>query len=210
MVGQCTNTSGTGQEPTQYGTSMEHIATHGLFVIVNFMDLLPAELTRTEESYKLVMSGEVAGVKVNPAKIAVGGHSGGGPDAAMHASHHPGMHYVGQHAAAIPAVNAPTAKELARITGSVLQLCGTLDVMPFCGCAPATNDYYNKYPKSTKRMLVKSPDGHVDGTEGATGNNYEGGFQTSFLAHVLLGDSGARAALNEGGNRNGYTVTDNL
>jgi hypothetical protein len=66
-------------------------------------------------------------VKVNPASVGVGGHSGGGPSAAILSSRYPAQvkAYVGQHAAAIPVVNRPSDEVIRSIKGKVLQLCGT-------------------------------------------------------------------------------------
>ena len=143
--------------------------------------------------------------------MAVGGHSGGGPSAAIMASKHPDIKaYIGQHAAAIPAVNRPSEATINGIKGKVLQLCGSLDIMPFCGCFNAKTDYFNRYPASTKRMLVESPDGHVDGTEGNSGNKFEGGLVVAFLYYTLTSDPSAHAALVEGSSRKGYSFQDKL
>jgi hypothetical protein len=200
---------GTGAKPKDYAATLNHIASHGFVAAANVMDVNYVTIPKAEACYKEIQAGKLP-APVNPAMVVVGGHSGGGPSAAILASRHPLKGYVGQHAAAIPVVNRPSNKELDAITGAVLQMCGTLDVMPFCGCGPATNDYFNRYPSSTPRVLTKSPYGHVDGVQHASGNKAEGGLVVAFLYHVLAGDPDARAALVEAGSRKGYTVVDKL
>ena len=150
-------------------------------------------------------------VRANEASVAVGGHSGGGPSAAILASRFPQIRgYVGQHAAAIPVVNRLADRQIVRIKADVLQLCGTNDIMPFCGCTNAKNDYYDRYANTTKKMLMKCPDSHTVGTESATGNHFEGGLIVAFLYRTLLHDKNAHAALIQGGSRRGYSFEDAL
>ena len=200
---------GTGATPADYADTLEHIASHGFVAAANLMDVNYATIPRAEACLAAIQTGLLP-VAVNATQVVVGGHSGGGPSAAILASRHPLQGYVGQHAAAIPIINRPSDKVIEGITGAVLQMCGTIDVMPFCGCGPATDDYFDRYPASTARMLAKSPDGHVEGVQHASGNKAEGGLVVAFLYHVLKSDPDAHAALVESGSRSGYTIIDKL
>jgi hypothetical protein len=201
---------GTGQKPAMYTATLKHIASHGFVAAANLMDPWGSTtIPKAEACLTAIQTGSLP-VPVNAKQVVVGGHSGGGPTALILASRHSLQGYVGQHAASIPFVNRPSDKVIKGITGSVLQMCGTIDVMPDCGCGPATNDYFDRYPASTPSMLAKSPDGHVEGTEGPTGNKAEGGLVVAFLYHVLRSDPDARAALVKSGSRSGYSIVDKL
>ena len=62
---------------------------------------------------------------------------------------------------------------------------------------------------STNKTLIKAPDSHVRGTEGESGNKFEGGLEVAFLYHALKEDPDAYVALLEGGRRKGYSVEHN-
>jgi hypothetical protein len=175
------------------------------------MDVNFATIPQATACFEMIQANGMP-VKVNPSVVGVGGHSGGGPSAAILSSRYPAQvkAYIGQHAAAIPVVNRPSDEVINGIKGEVLQLCGTIDIMPFCGCKDAENDYFNRYPSSLSRMLAKAPDGHVAGTEKASGNKAEGGLVVAFLYHALLNDSSAHSALREGLSRPGYSMVDKL
>jgi hypothetical protein len=200
---------GTGQKPRMYQETLRHIASHGFVAAANLMDPWGSKrIPKATACYEQITGGGLP-VEVNTDKIVAGGHSGGGPVAAILASEHALQGYIGQHAASILGVNRPTSSTLGGIKAA-LQLCGTKDTMPDCGCGPATKDYYARYPSTTPRMLAKSPFGHVVGTETASGDRAEGGMVVAFLYHVLKGDPDARAALVEAGSRKGYSAEDQL
>jgi hypothetical protein len=198
---------GTGALPNVYEATLKHIASHGFVAAASIMDLDNIGVPNAEHCYRSLVSHESA-APVDVSKMVSGGHSGGGPQGVFIAGKHPENYkgYVGQHAAAIPILNRPSNKQLAAVHGPVLQLCGTLDIMPFCGCGNAEKDYYNRYPPSTSKTMIKSPDSHVLGTETETGNKFEGGLVVAFLYHVLNADPDAYTALLEGGSRKGYSV----
>jgi hypothetical protein len=200
---------GTGAKPRDYTATLKHIASHGFIAVANIMDLDYITIPKATACFKAIST---LPVPADTSSVAVGGHSGGGPSAAILASRFPSQikGYVGQHAAAVPILNRPSNAQLDAIKGEVLQLCGTIDIMPFCGCGNAKHDYYDRYPSTTKRMLMKCPDNHVLGTVGITGNKAEGGSIVAFLYHALLQDGSAHAALVEGGSRMGYSVEDDL
>jgi hypothetical protein len=200
---------GTGAVPAVYTATLKHIASHGFVAAANMMDTTCEKIPRAEACLAAIQTGSLP-VPVDATQVVVGGHSGGGSSAAILASRHSLQGYVGQHAAAIPIFNRPSDEVMKGITGSVLQMCGTKDTMPFCGCGPAKNDYFDRYPASTPRVVAKSPDGHVEGVCLASGNKAEGGLVVAFLYHVLKSDPDARAALVESGSRSGYSIVDKL
>jgi hypothetical protein len=203
---------GTATKPHDYRETLEHIASHGFVAVANLMDVKPDEtfprIPKAEACLKAIQTGGLP-VPVDGNSVVVGGHSGGGPSAAILAFRHGLAGFVGQHAAAIPHVNLPTQKVIKGITGAVLQMCGSNDTKPFCGCDAAKSGYYNRFRTTTPRMLVESPFGH-DAALFAGGNKAEGGLVVAFLYHVLKRDNEARRALVEAGSRQGYTIDDEL
>jgi hypothetical protein len=117
---------GTGAQPEDYKQTLEHIASHGFVAVGNVMDVNYATIPQATACFEMIQANGMP-VKVNPASVGVGGHSGGGPSAAILSSRYPAQvkAYVGQHAAAIPVVNRPSDEVIHSIKGKVLQLCGT-------------------------------------------------------------------------------------
>merc|ERR1712232_941198 len=100
---------------------------------------------------------------------------------------------------------------MAKVRASVLQLCGTKDGTFGCGCGPAKNAYFAKYPAGTPKALVESPSDHLSGTEGASGARLEGPYITAFLSFVLKGDASAKSAISNGpAPQAGYVVKNQL
>ena len=117
---------GTGAQPEDYKQTLEHIASHGFVAVGNVMDVNYATIPQATACFEMIQANGMP-VKVNPASVGVGGHSGGGPSAAILSSRYPAQvkAYVGQHAAAIPVVNRPSDEVIHSVKGKVLQLCGT-------------------------------------------------------------------------------------
>ncbi|CAE7723410.1 unnamed protein product, partial [Symbiodinium microadriaticum] len=138
-------------------------------------------------------------------RMGVGGHSGGGPYAVHAASGVKDVNaIVAQHAASIPIMNRQPDKIMEDLQGDLMVLCGTEDHMPFCGCTPGERDYYDRAPLG--RVLVKVPDGHVDGACFEKGEENEAGYVTALLYASLRQDADAKVALAQGKEGDEITV----
>lgn len=206
---------GTTSPPSDYAATLKHVASHGIFAVANYMDLdltpgLPKGTYPISTKCAKSLTTGATPVKVDARNIVSGGHSGGGPLAVRINDDFQGNYvgYVGQHAAAIVGSNKPTKAQLAKVRGKVLQMCGTKDTMPTCGCSDAKNSYYDRYPAATPRALLKSPGTHITGVCKDSGDRNEGGSVVAFLSYVLNGDACGREALHE--KRSGYSFQDDL
>ena len=82
-----------------YTATLKHIASHGFVAVANKMDVNYVTIPKATGCFKAISS---LPVPADASNVAVGGHSGGGPSAAILASRFPEQirGYVGQHAAA--------------------------------------------------------------------------------------------------------------
>jgi hypothetical protein len=195
---------GTAQTPANYKATLDHVASHG-FVAVGVGNAVGGG-TCTEKDIvaaidELKVDSKLPAVlrgKVNASNIVAGGHSGGGPCAIVAAAQRGSVvrGFIAQHSAAIPSFNRPTDAVIKAIPGAIMVLCGSLDIMPFCGCSYAENDYYQRLATTLPRVKVKVKGAsHVDGTEGKSGDMFEGGYVVAFLHTILKEDANAGRAI---------------
>lgn len=194
---------GTGAIPEDYAATAVHIASHGIAALLVPMDgTFDSNLNWVTHGLDAVFIGgeglpdELVG-RIDTSKLATGGHSGGGPLAFDGGTNRSDVKaIIGQHAAAIPLMNRPTDEVMGNIQAQTMNICGTLDTTPFCGCSYATDDYFNRV--AGPKMLVAVPATHVQGAVGPSGDSFEGGYVVAFLKYALDGDQDARAAIDAG------------
>ena len=217
---------GTWQISIEYAPTLHHIASHGILVLgvqdaktkvmtPEFMDKI-VSFVRNGALMSSVLPAQLRG-RIDSSRLAVGGHSGGGPVALQAAAElvrrfpsgaggRPVVQgFVAQHAASIPEGNPQRLKPnrpseahlqaLAADGTSMLSLCGTLDQMPYCSCDHALRDYFDRFegPKVLIKVL-----GAVHMTSGAAGERAEAAYVLAYLLSVLRDDEHAASALTLG------------
>lgn len=190
---------GTGGWCDVYEPTLQLIASHGYAASCNIMDITRL-MPNTHACMRAIVSGGAAlGVRMNPRRIVTGGHSGGGPVALWAANVYRDnvIGYVGHHAAAVPLVNRPTDEEMRGLNPSaqVMIVCGTLDIVPFCGCITADGEYFRRLPAAQSKFFLSAPSQHITGVIGDSGRQYSGGHINAFLAWLFRGDREARTAM---------------
>ena len=215
---------GTYQLSYEYAPMLLHLASHGL-VVLGVQDaatkvMSPAAMAR---ALAVVRDGPSLPAPlramVDPSRLALGGHSGGGPVALRAAAEAAGLTvgggeggapavraFVAQHAAAIPASNPqrlapnrPSDADFTRLEGggaSMLAVCGVLDRMPYCSCDTALKEYYERF--GGPKLLIKVVGAGHMGNVGSAGDHLEGAYVVSYLLATLYDDDAARSALLRG------------
>ena len=199
---------GTTGIPEDYASTGEHLASHGFAAI--YVPMRPWDVTNGLEYCRngtIIEDVPELGPYMDGSKLAVGGHSGGGPYAVRAAS---GVSDVAaivtQHAASIPVLNRQSNATMDDLRGDMLVLCGTNDHVPFCGCSFGIDDYYNRAPLG--RVLAQVPDDHITGACFEHGEENEAGYITAMLYYALRGMSEAADAMSAG--KEGDVVTVDL
>ena len=217
---------GTYQISIEYAPTLHHIASHGILVLgvqdaktkvmtPAFMDKVVSFVRNGALMYS-ALPAQLRG-RIDSSRLAVGGHSGGGPVALQAAAElvrrfpseeggRPVVQgFVAQHAAAIPEdnpqrlkPNRPSEEHLQALAAdgtSMLSLCGTLDQMPYCSCDHALRDYFDRF--DGPKLLIKVL-GAVHMTSGAAGERAEAAYVLAYLLSVLRDDEHAASALTLG------------